>query len=108
MLFPLLVDHLFINKQPKKCHKMSQLGKTIPNTLNKREVKAVKNQNKKLTPKQIFEQLYGLRSNNVKSETNKPPHKNSNFLNNAHRYCLEGMDDSFKRELHYISTIKHN
>ena len=87
---------------------MSQLGKTIPNTLNVREIKAVKNQNKRQTPKQIFEQLYGLCSNHVKSETNKSLDKNSNFLNNAHRYCLEGMDDSFKRELHYISTIKYN
>ena len=87
---------------------MSQLGKAIPSNLNLPEVKTVKNQNKRLTPKQIFEQIYGLRNNNVKSETKKLVDKNSNFLSIAHRYCLAGMDDSFKHELHYISKIKYN
>ena len=87
---------------------MSQLGKTAPRNLNLHEVKTVKDQNKRPTPKQIFEQSYGLHSNPVKSETKKIAGKNSNFLNNAYRYCLAGMDDSFKRELHYISTIKYN
>ncbi len=87
---------------------MSQLGKTIPNNLNLCEVRAVKNQNKRLTPKQIFEHIYGLHNNHVKSEINRPVDKNSNFLNYAHRYCLTGMDNAFKRELHYISKIKHN
>lgn len=87
---------------------MSQLGKTIPSILNLPEVKTVKNQNKSQTPKQIFEHLYGLRNNHVKSETKKLVDKSSNFLSIAHRYCLAGMDDSFKRELHYISKIKYN
>lgn len=106
MLFPLLEDRLFINKPHKKCHKMSQLGKTIPSNLSLREVKTAKSQNKRLTPRQIFEQLYGTRNNHVKSETKRTVDKNSNFLNNAYRYCLAGMDNSFKHELHYISTIK--
>jgi len=87
---------------------MSQLGKTAPRNLNLHEVKTVKDQNKRPTPKQIFEQSYGLHNNHEKSETKKIAGKNSNFLNNAYRYCLAGMDDSFKRELHYISTIKYN
>ena len=85
---------------------MSQLGKTIPSNLNLHEVKTVKNQNKRQTPRQIFKHLYGLRDDPVKSKTEKLVDKNSNFLSNAQRYCLAGMDDSFKRELHYISKIK--
>ena len=87
---------------------MSQLGKTIPSNLSLGEAKTVKNQNNKLTPRQIFEQLYESRNTNLKSETKTIIYKNSNFLSNAHRYCLAGMDESFKRELHYISKIKYN
>lgn len=87
---------------------MPQIGKTIQGNLNLHEVRAIKNQNKRPTPKQMFEQKYGLRNNQVKSETKKAVDRNSNFLNNAYHYCLTEMDDSFKRELHYISTIKYN
>ena len=86
---------------------MSQLGKTMPSNVNLREIKTVRNQNKKLTPKQTFEHLYGSHNNHAKPETKKRVDKNSNFLSNAHRYCLTGTDNSFKRELRYISTIKH-
>ena len=88
---------------------MSQLGKMLASNMNLRQnVRNVKNPNKKLAPKQVFAQMYGLQANHAKSEASKPAEKNSDFLNAAYSYCRAGIDNSFKQELHYISNGKFN
>ena len=87
---------------------MSQLGKMLKDNLNLRQnVRNVRNPNRKLTPRQLFAQTYGLQTNYVKSVVNEPAEK-SNFLNAAYSYCRAGIDNSFKQELHYISNGKFN
>lgn len=87
---------------------MPQLGKMLESNLNLRQnIRNVKNPNKKLTPKQVFAQIYRLQTTHAKSEISKPT-ENSNFLNAAYSYCRAGIDNSFKQELHYISNGKFN
>ena len=86
---------------------MPQLGKMLESSQNLRQnSRNVKNPNRKLTPKQVFAQTYGLQSTHVKSEVK--PTENSNFLNAAYSYCRAGIDNSFKQELHYISNGNFN
>ena len=87
---------------------MSQLGNMLKDSLNLRQnVRNVRNPNRKLAPRQLFAQTYGLQTNYVKSVVNEPAEK-SNFLNAAYSYCRAGIDNSFKQELHYISNGKFN
>lgn len=87
---------------------MSQLGK-FKNSMNfSQDLRKSKNLNNRLTPRQVFAKIYGLESKDVKSETNKSVKMSSNFLYNAQRYCLAGIDDPFKQELRYISKSKYD
>lgn len=87
---------------------MSQLGKTLEGNLNLRQnVRSVRTPNRKLTPRQIFAQTYGLQTSHVKPVANEPTEK-SNFLNTAYSYCCAEIDNSFQQELHYISNGKFN
>ena len=108
LLFPILVDWVFINKRHKKIKKMPQLTKIHQCKLNlQQDVKKVANPNKRPAPSEIFAQIYGLQRSHTKSDTDKSV-ENSNFLNSAYRYCMNGIDDTFKQELHYISNKKLN
>ena len=108
LLFPILADWVFINKWHKKIKKMSQLAKIHQSKLNLRQdIRKVVNPNKRVTPKETFAKIYGPQSRHIKSGTYNSV-ENSNFLNSAYRYCMNGNDDTFKQELHYISTKKFN
>lgn len=87
---------------------MSQLAKIHQSELNLHvDVRKVANPNKRLAPKEMFVQMYGLQRRHTKSDATKSV-EDSSFLNNAYRYCLNGIDDTFKQELHYISNGKFN
>jgi len=87
---------------------MPRLVKIRQSKLNlQQDVRKVANPSKRPTPRETFAQIYGLQRRHTKSDTGKSV-ENSNFLNSAYRYCMSGVDDTFKQELHYISNKKLN
>ena len=141
---------------------MEQLEKIAVSDLGLRDyLSGTKNLNKRVTPRHLFEERYGLRNYHVKSKRNefveqivhvkdsvvenpfirrgtdnikmnhkttideKPSlqfsmieqansqitnglDKNCNFWTNAYSYCIRGLDEPFKQELHYISKTKYS
>ena len=133
---------------------------TVSNLDLGKSVGGVKNLNRIVTPRHLFEERYGLRNYHVKSKRNesvehvidvkdlvknpfiktetgnikmnhktvidKKPSlqfsmiqeansqmtddldKNCNFWTSAYSYCIKGLDEPFKQELHYISKTKYS